>query len=131
MIAAHTGVRVWVAAWPVDFRKGVHGLVALVADGLGADPYGGDIFVFRSKRNDRIKLLAWDGSGIVLATKWLETGRFAWPAIQDGAMVLTATQLALLLDGLSWSHAVAPPVRRPAWPSGTRHPSGTPAAMLV
>ena len=131
MIAPRVGLRVWVATRPVDFRKGVHGLVALVADGLCADPYGGDIFVFRSKRSDRIKLLAWDGSGIVLATKWLENGRFAWPPIQDGAMVLTATQLALLLDGLSWSHVVAPPVRRPAWPSGTRNPSGTTVAMLV
>ncbi|CAH2603428.1 IS66 family insertion sequence element accessory protein TnpB [Rhodovastum atsumiense] len=55
------------ATRPVDFRKGVHGLVALVADVLCADPYGGDIFVFRSKRNDRIKLLAWDGSGMVVS----------------------------------------------------------------
>lgn len=115
MITARAGLRVWVATRPIDFRKGVHGLVALVADGLCADPYGGDIFVFRSKRSDRIKLLAWDGSGIILATKWLEDGHFAWPPIQDGTMCLTATQLALLLDGLEWSHAVAPHVRKPAW----------------
>lgn len=115
MITARAGLRVWVATRPIDFRKGVHGLVALVADGLCADPYGGDIFVFRSKRSDRIKLLAWDGSGIILATKWLEDGRFVWPPIQDGTMCLTATQLALLLDGLEWSHAVALHIRKPAW----------------
>ena len=86
MITARAGLRVWVATRPIDFRKGVHGLVALVADGLCADPYGGDIFVFRSKRSDRIKLLAWDGSGVILATKWLEDGHFAWPPIQDGTM---------------------------------------------
>jgi len=74
-----------------------------------------DIFVFRSKRNDRIKLLAWDGSGMVLATKWLEQGHFVWPPIADGAMCLTATQLALLLDGLAWSQAVAPVVKRPVF----------------
>ena len=48
-----------------------------------------------------------------LSYKWLEQGRFAWPPIADGAMCLSATQLALLLDGLSWSQAVAPIVKRP------------------
>lgn len=103
----------WVATQPVDFRRGVHGLATLVAQARGADPYGGEVFVFRSKRNDRIKLLAWDGSGVVLATKWLEHGRFVWPPIADGAVCLTATQLALLLDGLTWLQAVAPMVKRP------------------
>jgi transposase len=112
LIAARAGVRVWVATQPVDFRRGVHGLVALVARALG-DPYAGDIFVFRSKRSDRIKLLAWDGSGIVLATKWLEQGRFVWPPVAAGVICLSATQLALLLDGLTWSGAVAPIVKRP------------------
>jgi len=57
LIATRAGLRVWVATQPIDFRRGVHGLVALVAQALCADPYGGEIFVFRSKRNDRIKLL--------------------------------------------------------------------------
>ena len=115
MITARAGLHVWVATRPIDFRKGVHGLVALVADGLRADPYGGDIFVFRSKRSDRIKLLAWDGSGIILATKWLEDGHFVWPPIQDGAICLTATQLVLLLDGLQWSQAVPQQIKKPVW----------------
>jgi transposase len=106
-------VRVWIATQPVDFRKGVVGLAALAAQVLQIDPYGGDIVVFRSKRSDRIKLLAWDGSGMVLATKWLEGGRFAWPPVRGGVMNMSATQLALLLDGLAWSHAVAPIVKRP------------------
>lgn len=115
MITARAGLHVWVATRPIDFRNGVHGLVALVADRLRAAPYGGDIFVFRSKRSDRIKLLVWDGSGIILATKWLEDGHFAWPPIQDGAMCLTATQLTLLLDGLQWSDAIAQQVKKPVW----------------
>jgi len=53
--------------------------VALVADALKADPYCGDVFVFRSKRLDRLKILAWDGSGLILATKWHEDGGFTWP----------------------------------------------------
>jgi transposase len=61
-----------------------------------------------AKRNDRIKLLAWDGSGMVLATKWLESGEFVWPPVVDGAICLSSTQLALLLDGLAWSQAAAP-----------------------
>ena len=113
MIAPRAGLRVWVATRPIDFRKGVHGLVAAAADILRVDPYGGDVIVFRSKRSDRVKLLAWDGSGIILATKWLENGRFCWPPIQDGVICLTATQLALLLDGLEWSRAVAPPAKKP------------------
>jgi transposase len=113
LIAPRAGVRVWIATQPVDFRKGVVGLAALAAQVLQIDPYGGDIVVFRSKRSDRIKLLAWDGSGMVLATKWLEGGRFAWPPVRGGVMNMSATQLALLLDGLAWSHAVAPIVKRP------------------
>ena len=75
-------VRVFVATQPIDFRKGVHGLVALVAEGLGGEPYSGDVFVFRSKRSDRLKLLVFDGSGLVLATKWLEDGGFCWPPVR-------------------------------------------------
>jgi transposase len=113
LIAARAGLRVWVATRPIDFRRGVHGLVAMVGQALGSDPYCGDVFVFRSKRHDRIKLLAWDGSGIILATKWLEHGRFVWPPVADGAMCLSGTQLALLLEGLSWSQAVAPVIKKP------------------
>ncbi len=91
----------------------MHGQVALVGQALGSDPYCGDVFVFRSKRHDRIKLLAWDGSGIILATKWLEHGRFVWPPVADGAMCLSGTQLALLLEGLSWSQAVASVIKKP------------------
>ncbi len=79
MISFGRDVRVFVGTQPIDFRKGVHGLVALVAEGLAGEPYSGDVFVFRSKRSDRLKLLVFDGTGLVLATKWLEDGGFAWP----------------------------------------------------
>ncbi len=115
MIAPRAGARVWVATRPVDFRLGINGLAAMVKQVLADSPYSGDIFVFRSKRSDRLKLLAWDGSGMVLATKWLEQGKFAWPAIDDGRMCLTVTQLALLMDGLAWTYASAPIVKTPVW----------------
>ena len=75
-------IRVFVSTAPVDFRKGVHGLVAPVAEGLKGNPYCGDVFVFRSKRQDRLKILVFDGTGMILATKWLEEGGLAWPPIK-------------------------------------------------
>ncbi len=113
MIAVRGGLKVVVACRPIDFRKGVNGLVALVAEALAADPYCGDVFIFRSKRTDRLKLLVWDGTGIVLVTKWLEEGGFDWPAVDDGAVHLTAAQMAMLIDGLAWSKTAPRAVKKP------------------
>ena len=60
-------------------------------------------FVFRSKRSDRLKMLCWDGSGIVLLTKWLEEGSFRWPPVQGGVVVLSGAQYAALVSGLDWT----------------------------
>src|SRR6516164_2326063 len=113
LIALRADLKVLVAAQPVDFRKSVHTLSALVAEALRANPYCGDVFVFRSKRSDRVKLLAWDGSGMVLVTKWLEQGRFTWPPIRDGVVYLTTTQLSMLLDGLDWTCVAPKAVKQP------------------
>jgi transposase len=80
-------LKIVVASQPVDFRKGINSLAALVSQALNANPYCGDVFIFRSKRMDRLKLLAWDGTGMVLMTKWLEESRFIWPPIRDGAFI--------------------------------------------
>jgi transposase len=74
----------------------------LVTDTLRGDPFCGDFFVFRSKRSDRVKILAWDG-----------TGRFIWPVIQDRAITLSAAQLLDLLDGLDWKKVAPRVVDRP------------------
>src|SRR5271169_3123143 len=113
MIAVAAGIRVLVATQPVDFRKGADGLVALVRETLGHDPFSGTLFVFRSKRADRVKIVAWDGSGLVLFWKRLEHGAFRWPPISDGVMRLTTSQLAALVDGLDWSRLHAHDVPRP------------------
>ena len=70
------------ATRPVDFRKGHDGLAAVVQEMFGLDPFSGAAFVFRSKRADRIKLLVWDRTGMVLVHKRLEGGKFVWPQVQ-------------------------------------------------
>jgi transposase len=113
MITVPAGIRVLVATKPVDFRRGAEGLIALVREHLGHDPFSGTIYVFRSKRADRLKIVAWDGSGLVLFWKRLEQGAFRWPPISDGVMRLSASQLAALVDGLDWSRLYARDVAQP------------------
>ena len=113
MIVPPTGIRVLVATKPVDFRKGMDGLAAYVQESFKADPFSGVIYVFRAKRADRVKLLFWDQTGLVLVAKRLEDGRFRWPAVQDGVMRLSPAQLSALLEGLDWSRVHARRVARP------------------
>lgn len=108
MIGPTGAVRVMLAARPVDFRKGVDGLAALVRDTMGADPFSGAVYVFRSKRADRAKLVFWDGTGVVLVAKRLEEGAFRWPRIEDGVVRLSAAQLSALLEGLDWKRVHEP-----------------------
>ena len=100
MISVPAGARILVATKPVDFRRGADSLAALAKEELRRDPFSGTIFVFRSKRADRLKILAWDGSGLILYWKRLEEGAFRWPPISDGVARLSASQLAALVDGL-------------------------------
>jgi len=113
MILPGQAVKVLIATKPVDFRKGHDGLAAVVQNELGLDPHSGVIVVFRAKRGDRIKILLWDGSGIVLAYKRLEEGRFAWPAIRDGVMRLSRAQFEALFEGLDWRRVHGRRVRKP------------------
>ena len=120
MIGPSGTVRVMLATRPVDFRKGMDGLAMLVREQLGADPFCGTVFAFRSKRADRLKLLFFDGTGVVLVAKRLEAGAFRWPKPGDGAPRLTAADMAALVDGLDWRRVHVPvtwpcrgsPVRR-------------------
>jgi transposase len=113
MIAVPAGIRVLVATKPVDLRRGADSLAALVREQLKQDPFSGTIYIFRSKRADRLKIVAWDGSGLVLLWKRLEHGAFRWPPISDGMMRLSASQLAALVDGLDWSRLQARDVAAP------------------
>lgn len=106
MIAAPPGVHIWLVAGVTDMRKGFDGLSVLVQTQLRKDPFAGQLFVFRSRRGDRIKVLWWDGDGLCLYAKRLEKGHFVWPKAKEGCVSLSAAQLSMLLEGIDW--------RRPA-----------------
>jgi transposase len=102
------------ATRPVDFRRGHDGLAATVQKELGLDPHSGLTVVFRSRRGDRVKILVWDGSGLVLTYKRLEVGKFVWPQVRDGIMRLSPAQFQALFEGLDWRRMTARRVREPA-----------------
>jgi|AntAceMinimDraft_1070359.scaffolds.fasta_scaffold90266_2 transposase len=104
-------VKVFVATRPVDFRKGIDGLSLAVQEMFALDPFCGAAFVFRSKRADRIKLLMWDQTGMVLAHKRLEGGKFVWPQVQDGVMRISSAQLAALFEVVLSRICAAPGAR--------------------
>ncbi len=94
-------------------RRGADGLASTVQSILKQDPFSGTVFVFRSKRADRVKLLVYDGTGLVLIWKRLEGNKFKWPPVSDGVMRLSGSQLAALFDGLDWRRIYAPRITRP------------------
>lgn len=108
MIAFPAGVKVWLAGGVTDMRCGMNSLALKVQEGLGRDPHAGEIFCFRGRRGDLVKLLWHDGVGMSLYVKRLEAGKFIWPASQTGsAVAISAAQLGYLLDGIDW--------RNPRW----------------
>jgi transposase len=103
--------RIFVCTLPTDMRKSFDSLAALVQTHLSQDALSGDLFVFRSRRGDRLKLLWWDEDGYALFYKRLEEGSFVLPAA-DGkraaagahGLVLRPAELAMLLDGVDLGH---------------------------
>lgn len=106
-------MKIYVAARPVDFRRGLDGLAAAVQEMHGLDPYSGAAFVFRAKRADSIKILVWDRTGLVLVHKRLEGSKFVWPQIRDGVMRISPAMFAALFEGLDWRLVRPEHVRRP------------------
>ena len=102
MIAPSPNVRVWLACGRTDMRRGFDGLSSQVQQQLGMIRSAAQLFVFRGRRGDLIKILCWDGQGLCLFSKRLEKGRFVWPQAKDGAVSLTAAQLSMLLEGIDW-----------------------------
>jgi transposase len=100
MIRVPAGTRILLATRPVDFRKGAHGLAALAREVLGENPFSGAVIVWRCKRGDRVKILVWDTSGLVLIWKQLQKGSFRWPPIMNGVMKLSPVEFVALFDGL-------------------------------
>ena len=104
MIPVPVGVRVWIATGPTDMRKGMGGLALQVQEALKRDPHVGDLYVFRGRRGDLIKIIWHDGIGMSLYAKRLDRGRFIWPQTVGGAVALTAAQLGYMLEGIDWRH---------------------------
>lgn len=110
MIGLAPGTKVFLACQPIDLRAGFDGLSAKVQQIIGADPFSGHVFIFRSKRGHYLKGLYWDGSGLCLFAKRLERGKFVWPPIVDGTLTPTPAQMALLIEAMDWRRTVAPPL---------------------
>lgn len=113
MIVAGQRLPILVATRPVDFRCGHQALALKVQTELKLDPHSGVTVIFRSKRGDRLKLLVWDGTGLVLVYKVLEKNSFVWPKVQDGVMRLSRAQCEALFEGLDWRRMVAQRVLPP------------------
>ena len=108
MIAFPAGAKVWIAGGVTDMRCGMNSLALKIQEGSGRDPHGGEVFCFRGRRGDLIKVLWHDGVGMSLYTKRLEAGKFIWPVSQSGSAVpVSSAQLGYLLEGIDW--------RNPRW----------------
>jgi transposase len=106
-------MRILVAIESVDLRKGIDGLAQLCREKLGADPFSGCLFIFRSRRATAIKVLAYDGQGFWMAQKRLSKGRFVWwPTGSEAARTLQAHQAQLLLAAGNPEAEAAPVWRR-------------------
>jgi transposase len=117
-------VRILIGSTPIDMRKSIDGLTAIVRDELQEDVYSGHLFVFVSRRGDRVKILGFDHGGFVLYYKRLERGQFRLPHMDPNAMAveIDATQLTMLLDGIDYGR-----VRRPThWEPLLDPPAGRP-----
>lgn len=102
MIGLPAGVRIWLVAGITDMRKGMDSLCALIQTALGEDPFGGQLFIFRGRRGDRIKIVWHEPDGLCLFCKRIDRGHFVWPQASSGTVLLSAAQLSMLLEGIDW-----------------------------
>ncbi len=110
MMGLPAGTKIWLAAGVTDMRKGFNGLSALVQTALHENPFSGQLFVFRGRRGDRVKVLWWDGQGLCLFYKCMEDGKFVWPRAESGVVHLTPAQLSMLLEGIDWRRPIKPKI---------------------
>jgi transposase len=103
MLTFSGSLRIFLAVEPCDMRKSFNGLYAMTEGTLQSDPKSGAIFVFTNKRRNRIKILYFDGTGLWVMTKRLETGTFSWPKSAEAGrarLSLTPEAFAMLTDGI-------------------------------
>ncbi|HVZ15068.1 MAG TPA: IS66 family insertion sequence element accessory protein TnpB [Bauldia sp.] len=102
MIPVPSRVRIWLAVGRTDMRRGMQGLTLRVQEALGRDPHAGDLYVFRGRSGNLIKIIWHDGLGMSLYARRLEKGRFLWPSPAVGTVSISPSQLAYMLDGIDW-----------------------------
>jgi transposase len=102
MIGLPSNTQIWIAAGVTDLRRGFDGLSALIQTKLEKSPLSGQVFIFRGRRGDLVKLIWFDGDGLCLLCKRLERGKFIWPQATEGSVSLTRAQLSMLLEGIDW-----------------------------
>lgn len=100
---------IWFYPNPIDFRKQMDGLVMFIADHLQMNPASGQLFIFRNRSRNKLKMLWWDRNGFWLFYRRLEKGSFKLPQANDAALQLTRDQLSWLLSGLNCLQQVALP----------------------
>jgi transposase len=99
MIAFPAGTKVWIAGRVTNMRCCMNSLPIKVQARLGRDPFRGELFCFRGRKADQVKILWHDGIGMSLYVKRLESGKFVWPTAETGgALAISAAQLGYLLD---------------------------------
>lgn len=111
MIPSNT--QIWIVAGVTDMRRGFTGLSALVQTAVEQNPLGGNVYIFRGRRGDLVKILWHDGDGLCLFQKRLDRGRFVWPQATSGTVSLTRAQLSMLCEGIDWrrpARTFAPPM---------------------
>jgi transposase len=114
MLSLPSSTLIWLATRPTDLRKSFDSLAELVRQQLLNDPLSGQLFVFRNKRADRLKLLYWDEDGFVIVYKRLEKGTFRFPQADSASLQIRAADLHMLLDGVEFESVKRRPrYRRP------------------
>jgi transposase len=102
MLSLPASVRIWLVAGFTVMRRRIDGLAALVQTALSSNPFSGELFIFRGRRSDRVKLLWHDADGMCLFYKRLYRGRFVWTHASSGVVQLSAAQLTRLPEGIDW-----------------------------
>ena len=114
MITPAGNFRIFLVTQPVDFRKGMVGLAGRIAEHFDRDPFDGAIYVFRSRRADSLKMIVWDGTGLVLVMKRLNGTRFIWPKPDSAPFNLSRVQFDALFEGIDGRNVATSIVRKPS-----------------
>ncbi len=102
-----TPSQVWLVVEPIDMRAGIDGLSQRIQNALGRSPCDGSAYAFRNRRQNRLKLLVWDGTGVWLCQRRLHRGHFIWPTSNATTFALTPAQWGWLTAGIDWQRLSA------------------------